>query len=72
MAALALSGVTWEEWIRFFLPLFLIFASLSIVYLVITQLMHWTGPVDFQKMEKEGLFTVFLLSFLYDKPFTNR
>jgi len=43
------------------MPLFLIFASLSIVYLVITQLMHWTGPVDFQEMEEKGLFTVFLL-----------
>ena len=43
MAALALAGVAWQKWIRFFLPLFLIFASLSIVYLVIAQLMHWTG-----------------------------
>ncbi|MCM3712282.1 YfcC family protein [Sporosarcina luteola] len=43
MAALALAGVTWQKWVRFFLPLFLIFAGLSITYLVIAQLTQWTG-----------------------------
>lgn len=43
MAALALAGVAWQKWIRFFFPLFLIFASLSVIYLVIAQLVQWTG-----------------------------
>jgi len=43
MAALALAGVAWQKWIRFFFPLFLILASLSVISLVIAQLVQWTG-----------------------------
>lgn len=43
MAALAIAGVTWQKWIRFFLPLFFIWASIAIVSLIIAQATQWTG-----------------------------
>lgn len=43
MAALAIAGVSWQKWIRFYGPLFLCFMGLSIVALIIAQLSQWTG-----------------------------
>lgn len=42
MAALAIAGVQWQKWIRFFFPLFLIWAGISVVTLVIAQLIGWS------------------------------
>lgn len=42
MAALAIAGVAWQKWIRFFFPLFLIWAGISVVTLVIAQLIGWS------------------------------
>lgn len=42
MAALALAGVSWQKWIRFFLPLFIMLSILSVIYLIIAQLIQWT------------------------------
>lgn len=43
MAALVIAGVPYQKWIRFFMPLFLILASISIISLIVAQLMQWTG-----------------------------
>jgi uncharacterized ion transporter superfamily protein YfcC len=43
MATLVLAGVTWEKWIRFFFPLFLMWVSVAIVFLIITQAIQWVG-----------------------------
>lgn len=43
MAALTIAGVSWQKWIRFFLPLFITWASISAVALIIAQLTQWTG-----------------------------
>ena len=38
MAALAISGVSYTKWIRFFFPLFIIWAGISVIALIIAQL----------------------------------
>jgi uncharacterized ion transporter superfamily protein YfcC len=43
MATLVLAGVTWEKWVRFFFPLFLMWVSVAIVFLIITQAIQWVG-----------------------------
>jgi uncharacterized ion transporter superfamily protein YfcC len=43
MATLALAGVTWQKWVRFYLPLFFIWVGVAIVFLIITQAIQWTG-----------------------------
>lgn len=43
MATLALGGVTWDRWIRFFLPLFGIWVSIAIVFVIFAQMTGWTG-----------------------------
>ena len=43
MAALTIAGVTWQKWIRFFIPLFIVWAAISVVALTIAQLLQWTG-----------------------------
>lgn len=43
MAALVIAGVAWQKWIRFYLPLFLVFSGIGIVTLVIAQLIQYTG-----------------------------
>lgn len=43
MAALVIAGVSWQKWIRFFLPLFFVFSGIGIVTLVIAQLIQYTG-----------------------------
>lgn len=42
MAALAIGGVSYTKWIRFFFPLFIIWAVISIITLVIAQLSGWS------------------------------
>ncbi|WP_078412086.1 YfcC family protein [Priestia abyssalis] len=43
MATLALAGVAWQKWVRFYLPLFSIWFLLVLVFLVIAQLTQWNG-----------------------------
>lgn len=43
MAALAIAGVPWQKWVRFFMPLFLILMTISIISLIIAQATQWTG-----------------------------
>lgn len=42
MAALAIAGVEWHKWIKFFLPLFLIFMAISLGALVVAQATGWS------------------------------
>ncbi|WP_343237213.1 Na+/H+ antiporter NhaC family protein [Staphylococcus sp. ACRSN] len=41
MAALAIGGVSYTKWIRFFFPLFIIWGIISIITLIIAQLIGW-------------------------------
>lgn len=43
MATLALAGVAWQKWVRFYLPLFFIWVAVSVVFLIIAQAIQWTG-----------------------------
>lgn len=43
MATLALAGVGWDRWIRFFLPLFGIWVGIAIAFLVFAQVTNWIG-----------------------------
>ncbi|BBU59092.1 C4-dicarboxylate ABC transporter [Mameliella alba] len=43
MATLALAGVGWDRWIRFFLPLFVTWIGIAIAFLVFAQATNWTG-----------------------------
>lgn len=43
MATLALAGVTWDRWIRFFLPLFGIWVAIAVGFLAYAQATHWVG-----------------------------
>ncbi|SHG90083.1 YfcC family protein [Ornithinibacillus halophilus] len=42
MAALVIAGVPYQKWIKFFLPLFVFWAGLSIVMLIIAQAIQWS------------------------------
>ncbi|ALX48486.1 YfcC family protein [Lentibacillus amyloliquefaciens] len=42
MAALSIAGVQYQKWIRFFFPLFLILAGISVVSLIIAQVIQWS------------------------------
>lgn len=42
MAALAIAGVEWHKWIKFFLPLFLILMGISLVALIVAQSIGWS------------------------------
>ncbi|WP_436951664.1 YfcC family protein [Staphylococcus shinii] len=42
MAALAIGGVSYTKWIRFFFPLFILWAIISIITLIIAQLSGWS------------------------------
>ena len=42
MAALAIAGVEWHKWIKFFLPLFLILMGISLVALLVAQSIGWS------------------------------
>lgn len=43
MATLALGGVTWDRWVRFFLPLFGIWIGISLCFVIYAQVVGWTG-----------------------------
>ncbi|TSB48408.1 YfcC family protein [Alkalicoccobacillus porphyridii] len=43
MAALVVAGVSWSKWIKFFLPLFLIYMGVGTVFLIYAQVTGWTG-----------------------------
>lgn len=42
MAALAIGGVRWERWIRFFLPLFLMWFVTASIFLITAQATNWS------------------------------
>lgn len=42
MAALVIAGVPYQKWMRFFLPLFAVWATIAIVTLVVAQLIGWS------------------------------
>ncbi|GAB3285228.1 YfcC family protein [Parasphingorhabdus pacifica] len=43
MATLALAGVRWDKWVRFFFPLFLIWVAIAVGFTVYAQAALWTG-----------------------------
>lgn len=43
MATLALAGVTWDKWVKFFLPLFVIWVAIAMAFLVYAQATQWVG-----------------------------
>ncbi|WP_198590254.1 YfcC family protein [Paracoccus zhejiangensis] len=43
MATLALAGVSWDRWVRFFLPLFGIWVGISALFLIYAQATGWIG-----------------------------
>ncbi|WP_080875612.1 YfcC family protein [Oceanobacillus timonensis] len=42
MATIALAGVSWEKWVRFYLPLFFMWFGAAVVILIIAQVMQWS------------------------------
>jgi uncharacterized ion transporter superfamily protein YfcC len=43
MATLALAGVGWDKWVRFFFPLFCIWVGIATVFMIFAQATQWTG-----------------------------
>lgn len=43
MATLALAGVRWDKWVRFFFPLFLMWVAIAAGFTVFAQITTWTG-----------------------------
>lgn len=43
MATLALAGVSWDRWVRFFLPLFGIWVAIASAFLIYAQMVDWIG-----------------------------
>ncbi|MEO8410212.1 MAG: hypothetical protein ABI478_06545 [Propionivibrio sp.] len=43
MATLALAGVSWDRWVRFFLPLFGFWVAVGCVFMVFAQMTKWIG-----------------------------
>lgn len=43
LATLALAGVPWQKWVRFYFPLFLVWLVLAIVFLITAQVIQWNG-----------------------------
>lgn len=43
MAALAIGGVRWEKWIRFYLPVFAMWFAVAVGFLVFAQISGWNG-----------------------------
>lgn len=43
MAALAIAGVRWERWVKFYLPLLGFWILVAVCFLVFAQLINWTG-----------------------------
>lgn len=42
MAALAIAGVAWQKWVKFFLPLFFVWSGIAVVSLIVAQLINWS------------------------------
>jgi len=43
MATLAIAGVTWDRWVRFFFPLFCIWVGIGAVFMIFAQMTQWNG-----------------------------
>lgn len=43
MATLAIAGVSWDRWVRFFFPLFCIWVSIASAFMVFAQIVQWHG-----------------------------
>lgn len=43
MATLALAGVPWQKWVKFFFPLFCVWILIALGFLVFAQATQWTG-----------------------------
>lgn len=43
MATLALAGVTWNKWVKFFLPLFATWIAIALGFLIFAQFTQWVG-----------------------------
>ncbi|GGO75373.1 hypothetical protein GCM10011348_00020 [Marinobacterium nitratireducens] len=43
MATLALAGVSWNKWVKFFLPLFAIWVGIAMCFLIYAQATQWVG-----------------------------
>jgi uncharacterized ion transporter superfamily protein YfcC len=43
MATLALAGVGWNKWVKFFLPLFGIWVGIAMLFLIYAQATQWVG-----------------------------
>ncbi|WP_078395081.1 YfcC family protein [Shouchella patagoniensis] len=43
MAALVVAGISWSKWVKFFVPLFLIYMGVGMVFLIYAQITGWTG-----------------------------
>ncbi|WP_319782749.1 YfcC family protein [Oceanisphaera sp. IT1-181] len=43
MATLALAGVSWNKWVKFFLPLFAVWIMISMGFLIFAQVTQWVG-----------------------------
>ncbi|WP_102158576.1 YfcC family protein [Zhihengliuella halotolerans] len=42
MATLAIAGVPWQKWVKFFIPLFLIWFVIALIFLVFAQVTGWS------------------------------
>ncbi|WP_231597576.1 YfcC family protein [Bacillus sp. SA1-12] len=43
LATLAIAGVPWQKWVRFYIPLFLVWLVLAIGFLIFAQMIQWNG-----------------------------
>lgn len=43
MATLALAGVPWQKWVKFFFPLFCVWIVIALGFLIFAQATQWTG-----------------------------
>ncbi|WP_243454188.1 YfcC family protein [Oceanisphaera pacifica] len=43
MATLALAGVSWNKWVKFFLPLFAVWITIAMAFLIFAQATQWVG-----------------------------
>ncbi|MHA6253187.1 YfcC family protein [Oceanobacillus sp. CAU 1775] len=43
MAALVIAGVSWQKWMKFYWPVFLVFTAIGVAFLIFAQMTQWTG-----------------------------
>ena len=43
MATLALAGVSWQKWVKFFFPLFCVWVLIALGFLIFAQAVQWVG-----------------------------